>query len=161
MSKGRFNINGLEIDLAELDAFERRVAEKRVQQRLASNESAVDVATVDESTVDKYDDLDEYLERLQLSEAPRSNSRSNGHPEPSLPPATVMEESKRPSFLQLLYLFMSILSLANIFYRLDNPPPSEQAIGLNILNIKHEHSQTFDVNLHSPLMRLYLSYFSL
>lgn len=118
--QGQFNINGLEIDLAELDAFECKLKEKRSQLPQKS-----DSANDDESA--QVDYLDEYLQRLQLTTAAREEeeSRCNGGEvtrigDPAVAGGGDQQEMepkpvlKRYSFLQLLLMFMSIMSIAKL-----------------------------------------------
>lgn len=105
-----FNINGLEIDLDELDAFERKVAEKKGQQMVGTFTPA-----------DAPDYLDEYLERLQISrqedetkEADK-NKNNNINNENSVDMVPLQDQPvSRYSFIRLLLLFMSLVSMAKL-----------------------------------------------
>lgn len=108
---GRFSINGLDIDLVELAELERRVACKRqLVEPAATSSSSPDGATGNET-----DYLDVYLEQMQLNDThPRledvatADSQSTGVGRP---------QAKKPlGFFQLLFMFMSIVSIAKLLY---------------------------------------------
>lgn len=110
-----FHINGLEIDLDELDALERKVAEKRRtrEQELKTTSSA----TVEEEGPDY---LDEYLERLQISREDEKKDKETGTEAVDVVGTTPSGSDGGPvvvsrySFLRLLLLFMSIVSMAKL-----------------------------------------------
>lgn len=95
----------------ELDAFERKVAEKKGQQMVGPDTPA-----------EAPDYLDEYLERLQISrqeetdeskEAEKNkNNINNDNSEDKVP----LEDQpvSRYSFIRLLLLFMSLVSMAKL-----------------------------------------------
>lgn len=92
--EGRFNINGLEIDLDELEAFERQVADKKKRPEKSEGERTEE---------DGPDYLDEYLERLQINE--EDAKAKEVEEKPPQPPI---------SFVRLLLMFMSLVSMAKL-----------------------------------------------
>lgn len=106
-----FNINGLEIDLDELDAFERKVAEKKGQQMVGTTTPA-----------EAPDYLDEYLERLQISRQEETDEskkaekdKNNINNENSVDTVPLEDQPvSRYSFIRLLLLFMSLVSMAKL-----------------------------------------------
>lgn len=99
---GRFSINGLEIDLDELDAFECRLAQKRCQSQQPHPADAGSSSGVD------Y--LDEYLERLQVKDKDEETEDKSSQPVTSIVP----EPNRQYTFLQLLLMFMSLVSMAKL-----------------------------------------------
>lgn len=70
-----FSINGIEIDLKELEIYEKRLAEKRRQLHpiTAASQSSVTHANTEE-----FDDLDDYLDKLNTAAASASASSAQG-----------------------------------------------------------------------------------
>lgn len=122
-----FRIGDVEINLTELESCERQMAANRRTRGDAENLEAKI-----ESALNTYDDLDEYLDRmrsLRLTDNPPvidDDSQfcaeplilANGGPKEGENCSSEEATSavKRLSFVQLLYIFMSILSIANLFY---------------------------------------------
>lgn len=116
---GRFSINGLEIDLDELDAFECRLAQKRGQRQPPSPP-----AEADAESSSGVDYLDEYLERLQVQDKDEEREDKSSPPVTSIVPLTSSangpEPIRRYTFLQLLLVFMSLVSMAKLLkFKLD------------------------------------------
>lgn len=99
----------------ELDAFERSVAEKRQQQPTVAK-TTTSTSTTSSSTGPDY--LDEYLERLQINDNNNnkscSSNRSSRDTEEEQQVAEMALPPPRYSFLRLLLLFMSIMSMAQL-----------------------------------------------
>lgn len=119
-----FHINGLEIDLDELDALERKVAEKRRtrerEQELKKTEEGITIITTGAKEDEGPDYLDEYLERLQISREDEKKDKETGTEAVDVVGTTPSGSDGGPvvvsrySFLRLLLLFMSIVSMAKL-----------------------------------------------
>uniref|UniRef100_A0A1B0FBM9 Uncharacterized protein n=1 Tax=Glossina morsitans morsitans TaxID=37546 RepID=A0A1B0FBM9_GLOMM len=106
-----FCLNGLEFDLDELERFEKQLQVKRALTNSSSNVPAT-------STTKKQpevDDLDEYLEKLNLKEEQTAEQPTTVSPSNTV--NTSIDSARPMNVAFLMYWFLAILNLANaVFY---------------------------------------------